>query len=111
MLKIKFWRIENFIVMKILKQGDEIERGNFRFKASNDIVFCSKKDPEICHTDLYLRGINVSNDNRCSAWSFATSEKAKEMLKTYIEAVKEYNNSLQQPAAEDVEDIETIIAE
>lgn len=27
MLKIKFWRIENVIVMKILEQGDEIVRG------------------------------------------------------------------------------------
>ena len=111
MLKIKFWRIENFIVMKILEQGDEIERDNFRFKASNDIVFCSKKDPEICLTDLYLRGTNISNDNRCSAWSFTTSEKAKEMLKAYVEAVKEYNNSLPQSTGYYVEDIETVIAE
>ena len=27
MLKVKFWRIENVVVMKILEQGDEIKRG------------------------------------------------------------------------------------
>ncbi len=27
MLKIKFWRIENVLLMKVLEQGEEIKRG------------------------------------------------------------------------------------
>lgn len=29
MLKIKFWRVENVLLMKVLEQGDEIKRGGF----------------------------------------------------------------------------------
>ena len=29
MLKIKFWRIENVLLMKVLEQGNEIKRGDF----------------------------------------------------------------------------------
>ena len=31
MLKIKFWRIENVLLMKVLEQGNEIKRGDFKF--------------------------------------------------------------------------------
>ena len=111
MLKIKFWRIENVILMKILEQGDEIERGKFEFEASNDVKLCSQLEPEIDDKKIYLRGTNISWDKQVVNSYFGTSEEAKERLKSYVEAVKEYNNSLQQSAAEDVEDIETVIAE
>lgn len=111
MLKIKFWRIENVILMKILEQGDEIERGKFEFEASNDVKLCSQFEPEIDDTKIFLRGTNISRDKQVVNSCFFTPEKARIRLKAYAEAVKEYNNSLQQSAAEDVEDIETVIAE
>lgn len=111
MLKIKFWRIENIILMKILKQDGEIERGNFEFKASNGIGLQSRFESEIADERIYLRGSDISHDTQVASKYFNTSEEAKERLKSYVEAIKEYNNSLQQPAAEDVEDIETVIAE
>ena len=113
MLKIKFLRIENVILMQILKQGDEIERGDFDFKASNGIRLCSASYPAIkfMTLTLYLRGKNKNRDKDVASYCYDTSEEAREQLKAYVEAIKEYNNSLQQPAAEDVEDIETVIAE
>lgn len=111
MLKIKFWRIENVILMKILEQGDEIERGRFKFKASNGITLASSDNPQIIAERLFIRGKDKSDDENVVACEYTTTETAKELLKNHIEAVKEYNNSLQQPAAEDVEDIETVIAE
>ena len=109
MLKIKFWRIENIILMKILKQDGEIERGNFEFKASNGIGLQSRLEPEIYDKRIFLRGKNISQDKQVVSKYFNTSEEAKERLKAYIEAVKD--NSSYQPEAEDVEDIETVIAE
>lgn len=111
MLKIKFWRIENVILMKILEQGDEIERWNFEFKASNGIGLYSRLDPEIADERIYLRGRDISQDTQVVIEYFNTSEEAKERLKSYVEAVKEYNDSLQHTSAEDIEDIETVIAE
>lgn len=111
MLKIKFWRIENVILMQILEQDDEIERGNFEFKASNGIGLHSRFESEMADERIYLRGRDISHDTQVASKYFNTSEEAKERLKSYVEAIKEYNNSLQQPAAEEVEDIETVIAE
>lgn len=31
MLKIKFWRVENVLLMKVLEQGDGIKRGDLNF--------------------------------------------------------------------------------
>lgn len=31
MLKIKFWRVENVLLMKVLEQGDGIKRWDFKF--------------------------------------------------------------------------------
>ncbi len=111
MLKIKFWRIENVILMKILEQGDEIERGKFEFEASNGVDLGAQIEPQIGNKKIFLRGELINHDTQVVSKYFNTSEEAKERLKSYVEAIKEYNNSLQQPAAEDVEDIETVIAE
>ncbi len=112
MLKIKFWRIENVILMKILEQGNEIERGNFNFKASNGVSLCSAVMPSLYEGDtIYLRGNSEESDEIVSAYDCDTNEAAKKRLKAYVEAVKEYNNRLQHTTAEDVEDIETVIAE
>lgn len=111
MLKIKFWRIENVILMKILEQGDEIERGNFSFKASNGVSLCSGLVPEIADERIYLRGRDISQDTQVVNKFFDTSEEAKVCLKAYIEAVKEYNDNLQHTTTGCVKDIETIIAE
>ncbi len=71
----------------------------------------SRVKPEIDDTEIFLRGTNISCDAQVVSEYFNTSEFAKEQLKAYAEAVKEYNNSLEHPTAEDVEDIETVIAE
>ena len=110
MLKIKFWRIENVILMKILEQGDEIERGNFSFKASNGVSLCSATNPAVSYDMIYLRGGSKELDETVSAYDCITNEGAKACLKAYIEAVKEYNDNLQHTSAEDIEDIETVIA-
>ena len=52
MLKIKFWRIENSIAMKVSNQGEEIKRGDFEFNASNGITIKSNSHPQITKTYL-----------------------------------------------------------
>ena len=111
MLKIKFWRIENVILMKILEQGNEIKRGDCRFNTSNGVEIISYENPALSYDTIYLRGNSKELDETVSTYDCITNEVAKEQLKAYVEAVKEYNNSLRQPTAKDVEDTETVIAE
>ena len=108
MLKIKFWRIENVIVMKILEQGDEIKRGDFKFVASNGIKLRSATYPQICTSKLFIQGKFESFDKDVEICTYNTSEEAKACLKSYIEAVREYNNSLQQSVDKDSVDKDVV---
>ena len=113
MLKIKFWRIENSIAMKVSNQGEEIKRGDFEFNASNGIIIKSNSHPQITKSYLYVRGNDISFDNNISTHDFENVETAKYFLKMYVEATNEYNNSLSLQKSEDKEndDIEIVVAE
>lgn len=112
MLKIKFWRIENSIAMKVLKQGEEIIRGNFEFKASNGITIKSNYCSQIAENYLYVRGDAISLDDNVITYDFCSIATSKKQLALYLEAIKEYNNSLLLQKSEDKEnDIEIVIAE
>ena len=108
MLEIKFWRIENSIVMKVLEQGEEIERGSFSFRTSNEITIKSTYYPQIEEDYLFVRGTNVALDTATSSIDFPSVEVAKKYLKMYIEAVKEYNNLVKPKDEEKIDECETI---
>lgn len=112
MLKIKFWRIENVLLMKVLEQGNEIKRGDFKFCASNGIEVKSLCRPELIPDIIYVRGCVKEYDDSIVPRECINAEEAKAMLARYIEAVKEYNTSLLRKSndKDDIE-IETVIAE
>ena len=94
MLKIKFWRIKNVLLMQVLEQGDEIERGFFAFSTSNGVEFNSSRLPEIELKKIFIRGENKKEDNKVAVFDCEDERKAKILLNRYIEAVRECNNSL-----------------
>lgn len=118
MLKVKFWRIENTLFMQVLEQGEEIKPYNFKFIASNNIEILSHESPQIGQnmfgnrneTMLYIRGKDQYEDNSIVGHTFNSVAIAKQFLKRYVEAIKEYNISLSSQE-QGKEDIETIIAE
>lgn len=115
MLKIKFWRIENVLLMKVLEQGNEIKRGDFKFCASNGIKVTSISSPELTPDVIYVRGDNEDMDdeeidNKVVHFDCEDERKAKILLNRYIEAVRECNSTL--PVEnKDTDDIEIVIAE
>lgn len=118
MLKVKFWRIENTVFMQVLEQGKEIKRGYFKFRTSNNIEIISDQSPQIGQnilgnideTMLYIRGEDYYEDNSIVARTFNSVLIAKCFLKDYIDAIKEYNDSLLSQKSEDIEkDTEVII--
>lgn len=118
MLKVKFWRIENTLFMQVLEQGEEINREYFRYKTSNNIEIISCRFPQIGQNFLgnidenmlYIRGENCDRDNDIVAHTFNSVTIAKCFLKDYVDAIKEYNDSLLPQKLEDTEkDIEVVI--
>lgn len=110
MLKIKFWRIENVLLMKVLEQGDEIKREDFKFCASNGIEVRSVRNPQLFPKWIYLRGVCEKRNNMIACLELEDEKEAKSLLNDYIEAVREYNSTL--PVEnKDTDDIEIVIAE
>lgn len=110
MLKIKFWRIENVLLMQVLEQGNEIKRENFKFCASNGIKVMSLCRPELIPDIIYVRGRAKEYDDNIVSRECINAGEAGAMLARYIEAVKEYNSTL--PVEnKDTDDIEIVIAE
>ena len=110
MLKIKFWRVENVLLMQVLEQGNEIKRENFNFCASNGIEVKSLCRPELIPDIIYVRGCEEEYDDNIVPCEYSNAEGAKEALARYIEAVREYNSTL--PVEnKDTDDIEIVIAE
>lgn len=112
MLKVKFWRIENVVLMKILEQGNEIIREYGYLGSYGDISLYSRVNPEINKDRIYVRGCDTRRDNDVSVATFLTVEEAKTALSKYIHAISEYNRTHAETAKpEPDDDIETIIAE
>ena len=110
MLRIKFWRIENVLLMKVLEQGEEIKRGDFKFCASNGIKVMSICSPELTPAFINIRGRAKEYDDNIVSRECINAGEAGAMLARYIEAVKEYNSTL--PVEnKDTDDIEIVIAE
>lgn len=110
MLKIKFWRIENVLLMKVLEQGEEIKRGDFKFCASNGIKVMSICSPELTPAFINIRGRAKEYDDNIVSRECINAGEAGAMLARYIEAVREYNSTL--PVEnKDTDDIEIVIAE
>lgn len=105
MLKVKFWRIENVVLMKVLEQGKEIKRGNFSFKASNGVEIGSSIEPLLSDTfnTIYIRGVCYRNDSCITMARYNTIEEAKEKLVKYQNAITEYNNFIKE------KEIDTIV--
>jgi len=112
MLKIKFWRIKNSLAMTILQQGEEIKRGDFEFNASNGITIRSSTCPQIAENDLYVRGDAISLDDSVNTYDFCNVATSKKQLALYLEAIKEYNDTLSSEGMDNKEnDIEIVVAE
>lgn len=128
MLKIKFWRIENVLFMKILEQGEEIKRGDFIFATDNGIIIESTEYPrmgpkiypnlnsgqqDLSPKNLCVMGTLISSDDKIVMHRFNTVEEAKGFLKLYNDAIKEYNNFLSSSTKkiEIEEDVEIVISE
>ena len=89
MLKIKFWKIENMICMKVLEQDKNIFYEGFEYKASNNINICSVTFPEIRKHSLFIQGTDKLKPNHVVSCEFSDSDEAQEYLDKYIFAINE----------------------
>ncbi len=93
MIKLKFWRMRNVLIMEVSKQDiPESKRGIFKYQASNGVTIRSWQSPNIYPNEIQIRGEQKLMDFNLASFQFETSEEAKEQLKAYQDAVLEYNS-------------------
>ena len=115
MIKAKFWRIENIVLMKILEQEE------FKSNTKDPSTYISRKNeifirtglaPNINLSTLFVRGELKDRDNFVVSEDFNSESEAKNYLKRYIEAIKEYNlhyeKITEETDGDDVSNIEII---
>lgn len=119
MIKLKLWRIENCVLMKILEQ-DEKTRGEGVFfehtiikdNTSFTYELRSLKEPKLTTTNcLYLRGYNKEQDSLITSESYNSIERAKREIHCIKETIEAYNKSLINGDNLEEEAFETLIVE
>lgn len=109
-LKIKLWRIENWIGMRVLEQtnfGPDEEwkspKTGFEIKSYSapEITECKR---------IYVRGKEERYHNYIVGRNFKDCETAKKAMEEIIDAVKEFNEYFLDKNDKENEDIETVIA-
>lgn len=107
MLRLKFYQIENVVVMKVLEQ----DRRNINFTYKG-LTLESIDHPEIREGDfIYLRGDEEKKDNNLACHDFETNEAAKKFIDCAMEVVRAYNKEYSQIKDEPEIKIQEFIAE
>ena len=92
MLKLKFYQVENVVLMKVLEQDDVDVYFNY-----DNFILQSIDYPSIDDDNrIYLQGSDEDNNNKMSCYDFGTNEKAKHFINKASLAVKAYNEKYSQ---------------
>lgn len=91
MLKIKFWRLENIIFMKILEQDENLRGMGDWVDAETGLVIKSVNTPDLAHNTIFIRGVIGDDDNKISVCQYETEKKAIQELKKIGTAIKNFN--------------------
>lgn len=108
MLKLKFYQIENVVLMKVLEQ-DNKEDLYFEYE---DLILLSMDYPAIDDGNrIYLQGSDEDQNNKMSCYDFETNEEAENFINKAMLAVKAYNKKHSQTEDEHRIEIQEFIAE
>ena len=110
-LKIKFWQIENLVVMKILDQDERLRGKEVIYEDSDlDMTIYSVKVPDMTSKSLFIRGERKEKDSMVCNATFNSTEDATDYVKKCQKLISNYNASLEDEE-EEVETIRTFIFE
>ena len=108
MLKLKFYQIENVVVMKVLEQDN---KDDLFFKYGELTLRCIDYPAIEDDNTIYLQGNDDENNNKLSCYDFETNKKAEDFINKAMAAVKAYNKKYSQTEAENSIKLKEFIAE
>ena len=98
MLKVKFTRIKNVVLMEVLEQSG-IQRGRGVLYSTKDsaLKLQSITFPELRDFDIFIGGREKDKDNKIASICLSDEEKAKTYVTEATSLVEQFNNSLKSP--------------
>ena len=93
MLKVKFRRIKNVVLMEVLKQDIRCE-DEFLYCSSDGINIKSNRGPELRNDTIFIRGRLIAYDNSVASIEFNSIDKAKTYYQKCIRTIQDFNEFL-----------------
>lgn len=95
MLKCKFIRYKNVVLYEVLEQDEDIRGKRLIYKDKNGVKIYSEGSPEICTSELYIRGTRKDRDYSVNTLRFDSEEDASQAISNFSEAIQNYNKTRQ----------------
>lgn len=92
-IRVKLWRIENVILMKVLEMPEELRGTNFVFNSPNTgMKIYSVGKPELKLNTIFLNGSSKEKDNNIVCCECKSNEEALGYYNRVINTIEEFNN-------------------
>lgn len=93
MLKVKFRRIKNVVLMEVLEQNIN-SADEFLYCSSDGISIMSRKGPELKSDTIFIRGSNTAHDNSVTSIEFDLVSQAKTYYQKCVRTIQNFNEFL-----------------
>ena len=92
-IRVKLWRIENVVLMKVLEIPEELRGTNLIFNSPNTgMKIYSVGKPELKLNTIFLNGSNKEKDNNIVCCECQSNEEALGYYNRVINTIEEFNN-------------------
>ena len=92
-IRVKLWRIENVVLMKVLEIPEELRGTYLIFNSPNtDMKIYSVGKPELKLNTIFLNGSNREKDNNIVWCECQSDEEALGYYNRVINTIEEFNN-------------------
>lgn len=92
-IRVKLWRIENVVLMKVLEMPEELRGNHLIFTSpTTSMEIRSVDEPELTLKDIYINGSNKDEDNKIVCCEYKSDEMALDCYNRIIKTIEEFNN-------------------
>lgn len=103
MLKVKFRRIKNVVLMEVLEQNISSE-DEFLYCSSEGLNIYSRRGPELKNDTIFIRGSLIAYNNSVASIEFKSAKQAKTYYQKCIRTIQEFNEFLKDTSCFSTED-------
>lgn len=92
-IRVKLWRIENIVLMKVLEMPEKLRGTNLVFNSPNTgMKIYSVSNPELKLNTIFLKGNIKEKDNKIACCECKSDEEALDYYNRIINTIEEFNN-------------------